>query len=39
MGPIVARAKRELPTIDGTDLEKGQKGDRLKLAVEADPKC
>src|ERR1700676_5475578 len=37
--PIIVRAKRELPSIDGTDLEKGAKRRRLKMAVEADPKC
>jgi hypothetical protein len=39
MEPIIVRVKRELPSIDGTDLEKGAKRRRLKMAVEADPKC
>jgi hypothetical protein len=39
MEPIIARAKLELSRFDGTVLEKGAKRRRLKMAVEADPKC
>jgi hypothetical protein len=38
MEPITAPAKREIATIDGTDLEVAKRR-RLKMAVEADPKC